>query len=99
MRLDALSPEIAKEFLSKLLGDDASLMALKSLLPVSGTPSSLEETVRTLVEADLLHGKRGDYRPEQPLAGGAIPASVQAILAARIDRLSARTNGSCRQRR
>jgi tetratricopeptide (TPR) repeat protein len=47
----------------------------------------LEESVRTLVETQVLLGERGAYRLAQALPGIQVPATVQAVLAARIDRL------------
>jgi predicted ATPase len=47
----------------------------------------LEESVRTLVETGVLVGERGAYRLAQPLASLQVSATVQAVLAARIDRL------------
>jgi class 3 adenylate cyclase len=41
-----------------------------------------------LAETQVLVGERGSYRLAKPLAGIQIPATVQAILSARIDRLS-----------
>jgi tetratricopeptide (TPR) repeat protein len=52
-----------------------------------GNPFFLEESVRTLVEMGMLVGAPGGYRLAQPLASLQIPATVQAVLAARIDRL------------
>jgi predicted ATPase len=52
-----------------------------------GNPFFLEESVRTLVETGSLAGTPGAYRLVQPLQGMPVPATVQAVLAARIDRL------------
>ena len=52
-----------------------------------GNPFFLEESVRTLVETGVLVGERGAYRLNTPLATLQVPATVQALLAARIDRL------------
>jgi predicted ATPase len=52
-----------------------------------GNPFFLEESVQTLVETGLLGGGPGAYRLEQPLHTLPVPATVQAVLAARIDRL------------
>ena len=52
-----------------------------------GNPFFLEESVRTLVETGVLVGERGAYRLAQPLDTLQVPATVQALLAARIDRL------------
>src|SRR5262249_36612747 len=52
-----------------------------------GNPFFLEESVRTLVETGVLVGERGAYRLAQPLDTLQVPATVQTVLAARIDRL------------
>jgi tetratricopeptide (TPR) repeat protein len=52
-----------------------------------GNPFFLEETVRTLVETGALAGERGAYRLMRPVEALQVPATVQTILAARIDRL------------
>jgi len=88
MRLDALPAESAGDLLEALLGDDPGLAPLKQLLVKRGNPFFLEETVRTLVETKALSGERGRYRLIQPVQAIQVPATVQAILAARIDRLS-----------
>src|SRR5215813_9674153 len=89
LRLDPLPPVSAEEFLQALLGDDPSLAPLKQLLiaRTQGNPFFLEESVRTLVEIGVLVGARGAYRLAQPIESLQVPATVQAILAARIDRL------------
>jgi class 3 adenylate cyclase/tetratricopeptide (TPR) repeat protein len=87
--LDPLSPPSAEVFLQSLLGDAASLMPLKMVLieRTTGNPFFLEESVRMLVEADVLVGTSGAYRLVQSLERLHVPATVQAVLAARIDRL------------
>jgi adenylate cyclase len=50
----------------------------------------MEEVVRSLVESGHLSGLRGDHRLARPLGELAIPATVRAVLAARIDRLGDR---------
>src|SRR5204862_977143 len=52
-----------------------------------GNPFFLEETVRTLVETGVLAGERGAYALARQLESTGVPATVQAVLAARIDRL------------
>ncbi len=90
LRLDPLPPESADVFLEALLGDDASLEPLKNLLieRTEGNPFFLEESVRTLVETQLLAGELGAYRLVQDLPTIQVPPTVQAVLAVRIDRLS-----------
>jgi tetratricopeptide (TPR) repeat protein len=73
----------------ELLGDAPSLASLKPLLiaRTEGNPFFLEESVRTLVETGVLVGEPGAYRLARPLEGLQVPATVHAVLAARIDRL------------
>jgi DNA-binding NtrC family response regulator/tetratricopeptide (TPR) repeat protein len=89
LRLDPLPPESAEELLDALLGHDALLDPLKRLLVTrtGRNPLFIEESVRTLVETRGLAGERGAYRLVQPVDAIQVPATVQAILAARIDRL------------
>ena len=89
LRLDALPPESASELLSALLGDDPALEPLKRLLVRRGNPFFIEESIRTLVETGALAGERGAYRLTRPIQAIEVPATVQVILAARIDRLAA----------
>ena len=88
LRLDALPVESAGELLEALLGGDPVLLPLKQLLVRRGNPFFLEETIRTLVETKALAGERGRYRLTQPIRALQVPPTVQAMLAARIDRLS-----------
>ena len=53
-----------------------------------GNPFFLEESVRTLVETGVLVGTPGAYRLAQALPTIQVSATVQAVLAARIDRLA-----------
>jgi class 3 adenylate cyclase/tetratricopeptide (TPR) repeat protein len=89
LRIDPLSAESAEDLLEALLGPDAALTPLKQLLieRTEGNPFFLEESIRTLVEAEVLVGDRGAYRLARPVEGLQVPATVQAVLAARIDRL------------
>ena len=87
LRLDALPAESAGELLEALLGEDPGLAPVKQLLVKRGNPFFLEETVRTLVETKALAGERGRYRLTQPVQAIQVPPTVQAMLAARIDRL------------
>jgi len=89
LRLDPLPPASADAFLQALLGSDPGFDSLKQLLiaRTQGNPFFLEESVRTLVETEVLVGERGVYRLARPQEGLQVPATVQAVLAARIDRL------------
>jgi predicted ATPase len=89
LRLDPLPPASADKLLQALLGDDPSLALLTQLLiaRTEGNPFFLEESVRTLVETDVLVGEPGAYGLVKFLDRLQVPATVQAVLAARIDRL------------
>ena len=89
VRIDPLGSESSVELLRALIGTSPSLAPLCDHLIglTQGNPFFLEESVRTLVETGALAGVRGAYRLEQPLTSLRIPGTVQAIVAARIDRL------------
>jgi class 3 adenylate cyclase len=90
VRLDSLAADDADALLRALLGHDASLRPLAALLRerTAGNPLFLEESVRALVETGALRGTAGDYQLARPVPAVEIPASVQAVIAARIDRLA-----------
>jgi tetratricopeptide (TPR) repeat protein len=89
IRIDPLPAVSADALVQAILGDDASLTPLTPLLRTrtGGNPFFVEESIRTLVETGLLVGAPGSYRLAQPLDTFHVPATVQAVLAARIDRL------------
>jgi class 3 adenylate cyclase/tetratricopeptide (TPR) repeat protein len=89
VRVDPLPREGAEDLLQALLGADAELASLRARLiqRTDGNPFFLEESVRTLVETKALVGERGAHRLAQALDTVQVPATVQAILASRIDRL------------
>ncbi|HET7393780.1 MAG TPA: adenylate/guanylate cyclase domain-containing protein, partial [Candidatus Binatia bacterium] len=89
LRLDPLPPESAGKILNSVLGNDHGLQSLKQLLieRTEGNPFFLEESVRTLIETKVLAGERGNYHLEKKVESTQVPATVQAVLAARIDRL------------
>ncbi len=89
LRIDPLSAENAEELLDTLLGGDPALSPLKLLLidRTERNPFFLEESVRALAETKLLVGEPQAYRLSRPLQAIEVPATVQAVLAARIDRL------------
>jgi adenylate cyclase len=68
------------------------LAALRELIRerTRGNPFFIEELLRSLLEAGGIEGERGAYRLAHPIEQMALPASVQAVLAARIDRLATR---------
>src|SRR5205807_1842615 len=89
LRIDPLAAESAAALLDALLGAGRPLEPLKRLLlgRTEGNPFFLEESVRTLVETGVVAGERGSFRLAKGLDTIQVPATVQAVLAARIDRL------------
>src|SRR5229473_7292806 len=90
LRLDPLGKESAEEMLTALLGDAAELGPLKRLIieKTEGNPFYMEEMVQVLFEEGALV-RNGSVKITRSLSQLKIPATVQAILAARIDRLPA----------
>lgn len=89
--LDRLTRQEVEELLYALLGAAPRLVPLMQLLTerTEGNPFFLEETVRMLAESQVLAGERGAHRLVKPFQTIQVPATVQAVLAARIDRLPA----------
>jgi class 3 adenylate cyclase/tetratricopeptide (TPR) repeat protein len=89
--LNPLGQESLEQLLQVLLGDDPQLASLKKFLieRTGGNPFFVEEIVRTLVETDVFAGSRGRYRLAKPFSSVQVPATVHAVLSARIDRLGA----------
>jgi len=90
--LTPLGKEAIAELLADLLGSDPSLAGLASPIHArtSGNPFFTEEVTQTLIESGHLEGTRGAYRLVTPIDRLEVPATVQAVLAARIDRLEER---------
>ena len=89
--LKPLPAESAEQLLTALLGSNAALEPLTHMLTArtEGNPFFLEESVRTLVETGALTGERGAHKLARPLPAIQVPETVQAVIAARIDRLGA----------
>ena len=90
IQIAPLAAEDAGALLDALLGSDRVLEPLKALLisQTAGNPFFLEETVRTLIETEVLVGEAGRYRMAKDPSAIQIPSTVQAVVAARVDRLS-----------
>ncbi|MGH7815804.1 MAG: ATP-binding protein, partial [Candidatus Binatia bacterium] len=89
VRVDPLPPTGADELLLSLLGDNPECAPFRDLLikRTEGNPFFVEESVRSLVETGVLVGTKGAYRPGMQLETIRIPATVQTLLADRVDRL------------
>jgi class 3 adenylate cyclase/tetratricopeptide (TPR) repeat protein len=90
LRLDPLGGDSANEMLSALLGDTPELEPLKRLVisRTLGNPFFMEEMVQVLIDEGVLV-RNGTVHLTRPTEALKIPATVQAILASRIDRLPA----------
>ncbi|HJY81393.1 MAG TPA: hypothetical protein VKK81_09950, partial [Candidatus Binatia bacterium] len=97
LKLDPLGKEWAEEMLGVLLGEDRALAPVCSLIieRTEGNPFFMEEIVQTLREQGLLN--RDDEWARPSTSSGAVPlpsdlrlpTTVQGVLSARMDRLSA----------
>jgi class 3 adenylate cyclase/tetratricopeptide (TPR) repeat protein len=90
--LQPLGAEAIRALLRDQLGEDPSVGALPEVIQerTKGNPFFIEEVVQSLVESGHLTGPRGAYRLTTAVEALNVPASVQAVLAARIDRLPER---------
>ncbi|MBI1958496.1 MAG: AAA family ATPase, partial [Candidatus Rokubacteria bacterium] len=90
LRLDPLPPVTAGALLRTLLGGDASLEPVTRFVieRTEGNPFFIEECVRMLIETQVLAGEHGAHRLAGELPSVAVPATVQAVIASRIDRLA-----------
>ena len=74
---------------AQLLGTDPSIVELAAQVAarVAGNPFFVEEIVRDLAERGVLHGEPGAYVLRGEVADVEVPATLQATIGARIDRL------------
>ncbi len=88
--LSPLGKDEVGELLADLLGRDPSIAQLTEPIHArtGGNPFFTGEVMQMLIESGQLEGSEGDYRLTTPVATIDVPASVHALLAARIDRLA-----------
>ncbi|MCC7103994.1 MAG: AAA family ATPase [Chloroflexi bacterium] len=88
VRLRPLSEAASARLVAGLLGLEAPPAGLQSVLErASGTPLWVEELVRMLVERGLLVAESGGWRVTADLERVELPATLKALMVARIDRL------------
>jgi len=87
--LAPLSDSETTALVSELLGPDPTVGALGQRIAnrAAGNPFFAEEIVRELAERGVLHGERGGYVSMPDVSEVSVPATLQATIAARIDRL------------
>ena len=92
LSLGPLAVPDSRTLLDDWLGSDDALTPLRARIEARarGNPLFVEEMIRSLVERGVLRGARGAYAPAAPIEEIALPETVQAVLASRIDRLSDR---------
>jgi class 3 adenylate cyclase len=95
--LAPLSDSETTALVSGLLGPDPSVGALGQKIAerAAGNPFFAEEIVRDLAERGVLHGERGGYVSTADVGEVSVPASLQATIAARIDRLPPEAKRAC----
>ena len=92
LRAIALAPLSDSEtaaLVSELLGPDPSVGGLATMIAekAAGNPFFAEEIVRDLAERGVLRGNRSAYESTADVGEVSVPATLQATIAARIDRL------------
>jgi class 3 adenylate cyclase len=87
--LALLSDAETSRLVAELLGPDPSVGQIGEMIAgrAAGNPFFAEEITRDLAERDVLVGERGDYACPTDVADVSVPATLQATIAARIDRL------------
>jgi adenylate cyclase len=88
--LAPLADSDATVLLGELLGSDPSVSEPAAIIAhrAAGNPFFAEEMVRELAQRGVLAGERGGYICRADIADVAVPATVQAAIAARLDRLT-----------
>ena len=87
--LAPLSDSETAALVSQLLGPDPSVGAMGQTIAerAAGNPFFAEEMVRELAERGVLQGQTGAYVSTADVSEAKVPATLQATIAARIDRL------------
>ena len=85
----SLSDSETAALVAALLGSDPSVIGLVTLIAqkAAGNPFFAEEMVRDLAERGVLRGDRSTYESTADAGEVRVPATLQATIAARIDRL------------
>ncbi len=88
--LAPLGDSDAASLIGELLGSHPSVGELAAIIAerTAGNPFFAEEMVRELAQRGVFTGRRGRYICRADVAEVSVPATVQATIAARIDRLS-----------
>ena len=92
-QVEPLRGDSASALMNAWLGKDPSLIDLRRTLMdrTHGNPFFIEEIVRSLVESGVIGGEAGAHYLADPNGEFDIPSSLEAVIAARLDRLSPQT--------
>jgi adenylate cyclase len=95
INMQPLSPAQAATLLHDHIGNDPSLALLSRNIieRAQGNPFFLEELINALVERGDFEGERGSFRLKGGVDAVPLPATVQAVIGARIDRLEENAKG------
>jgi class 3 adenylate cyclase len=86
--LDALPGEEVRRLIANLLGDELGAVAGDRVAAAAGgNPLFVEELLRMLIDEEILVRERDGWRVVKDPVGLPLPASINALLAARLDRL------------
>ncbi len=90
LSLRPLNTEQTEALIGELLGTDPSVRGLVKVIAerANGNPFFAEEMVRDLAERGAVRGTRGSYLLRGNVADTTVPATLHAVIAARVDRLS-----------
>ena len=91
IHLEPLSEEETGQLIANLMGIQVSEEHSQSRIAeaAEGNPLFVEETLSMMIDSGLLRNVDDHWVAETDLATVAVPPSIQALLAARLDRLSA----------
>jgi class 3 adenylate cyclase/tetratricopeptide (TPR) repeat protein len=89
LRVDPLSHDAARTLLDHLIGPSAGLESLRRILlaRTGGNPFFIEESLRVLLDSGAIVGAPGAYEAARTIEDIEVPPTVQAVIAARVDRL------------
>ncbi len=89
IRLQDLSPSDTQEMLKSLLKTESIPIELRKFImeKTEGNPFYLEEMVNSLLESGTLAPENGDWKLTRKLDDSTMPATVQGVISARLDRL------------
>jgi class 3 adenylate cyclase/tetratricopeptide (TPR) repeat protein len=90
IQLEPLSEELCEQLIANLLGqarlaDDARRRIVEA---AEGNPLFVEQMLSMMIDDDLLRRDDGHWVPTTDLSTLSVPATIQALLAARLDRLA-----------